>query len=64
LILSAFILITDNTQIYQCASFTAPELVCESRVYGAPDLFNLYKLREEIEERNEENENNDITFGR
>ncbi|PHZ11553.1 uncharacterized protein RHIMIDRAFT_244048 [Rhizopus microsporus ATCC 52813] len=44
-----------------------PNLVCNARVFGAPNLYKLYKSREDLEEKCEEEEEDDtnknISFG-
>lgn len=28
-----------------------PEIVCEARIFGTPNLYNLYKSREEMQKK-------------
>ncbi|GAA5795254.1 hypothetical protein HPULCUR_000609 [Helicostylum pulchrum] len=41
-----------------------PNLVCNARVFGAPDLYKLYKSREDLEEACEKDDmDKNISFG-
>lgn len=35
-----------------------PEIVCEARIFGTPNLYNLYKSREEMQKKHVETEDN------
>lgn len=40
-----------------------PILVSNARVFGAPNLYNNYKSREDLEEKCEDDKDKDISFG-
>lgn len=46
----------EGIQIYYCKNPNEPKLVCETRMFGAPNLHKLYKSRENLEEKGEEEE--------
>lgn len=57
----------EGIQICYCKNPNEPKLVCEAQVFGAPNLYKLYKSRENLEEKGEEEEeynmNKNIRFG-
>lgn len=44
----------ENAKICYRSKPSEPEIVCEARIFGAPNLFNMYKSQEEIEKNKDE----------
>lgn len=57
----------EDIQLCYCENPYEPRLICNTRVFGAPNLYKLYKSREDSEEKCEEEEEDDmnknINFG-
>ncbi|KAG1057987.1 hypothetical protein G6F43_000189 [Rhizopus delemar] len=57
----------EDIQLCYCENPYEPRLICNARVFGAPNLYKLYKSREDSEEKCEEEEEDDmnknINFG-
>ncbi|EIE90582.1 hypothetical protein RO3G_15293 [Rhizopus delemar RA 99-880] len=50
----------EDIQLCYCENPYEPRLICNARVFGAPNLYKLYKSREEEEEKCEEEEEDDM----